>query len=283
MFDLLALVLCFLLGRRVRGPTLGVALAYAWAASPFTLYALESDTNDTLVAVLVLAAMLVATGRREREAARGVLAALAGLTKFAPLALAPLLATHGLSGPLRRRALSVLRFTVAFLACAALVSIPAFTHSSLHTFWEDTLVYQANRGSPFSVWGLYGGLGGLQAAVEVAAVALAVALARRAPAPDVVGLAAAARRHAARPTARRRPLVLPVHPLVRAAGDVRAARALRHRAGPYWGRGISTCSIESARRRVDARTITPISQGSSSEVSKRTGMWSASPRSPVRA
>jgi Glycosyltransferase family 87 len=160
-FDLLALGLCFLLGRRVRGPSLGVALAFTWAANPFTLFALESDTNDALVAALVLAAVLVATGRREREAARGALAALAGLTKFAPLALAPLLATHGLSGSLRQRALAVLRFSVAFAVCAALVSIPAFTHSTPYRFWEDTLVYQANRGSPFSVWGLYGGLGPL--------------------------------------------------------------------------------------------------------------------------
>ncbi|MCW3030261.1 MAG: hypothetical protein JWM66_394, partial [Solirubrobacterales bacterium] len=58
VFDLLALALMFLIGRRVRGPSLGVALAYAWAAFPFTLYALESNSNDTLVAVLVLAAVL---------------------------------------------------------------------------------------------------------------------------------------------------------------------------------------------------------------------------------
>ncbi len=62
VFDLLALVLCFLLGRRVRGPTLGIALAFAWAANPFTLYALESNTNDALVAVLVLAGVLLAVG-----------------------------------------------------------------------------------------------------------------------------------------------------------------------------------------------------------------------------
>ncbi len=192
VFDLLALVLCFLLGRRVRGPTLGVALAFAWAANPFTLYALETDTNDALVAVLVLAAVLVASGRREREAARGALAALAALTKFAPLALAPLLATHGLSGPPRHRALAVLRFALAFLVVAAVVSIPAFTHSSPYRLWEDTLVYQANRGSPFSVWGLYGGLGPLQALVEAAAVALAVGLALVPRRPDAVGLAAAA-------------------------------------------------------------------------------------------
>src|SRR5207245_1898110 len=93
-FDLLALALIFLLGRRVRGPTLGIALAYAWVSYPFTLYSLENNANDTLVAVLVLAALLAATS----AAARGALAALAGLTKFAPLALAPLLATHGLRG-----------------------------------------------------------------------------------------------------------------------------------------------------------------------------------------
>ncbi len=91
-FDLLAVGLIFLLGLRIRGPTLGVALAYAWVSYPFTLFALESNSNDTLVAVLLLAVLLVASS----PPARGVFAALAGLTKLAPLALAPLLATHGL-------------------------------------------------------------------------------------------------------------------------------------------------------------------------------------------
>src|SRR5271163_4503875 len=91
-FDLLAVALLFLIGRRMRGPTLGVALAYAWVSFPFTLFALESDSNDTLVAVMVLAAIYFAGS----PPVRGVFAALAGLTKFAPLLLAPLLATHGL-------------------------------------------------------------------------------------------------------------------------------------------------------------------------------------------
>src|SRR5207244_12639332 len=62
-FDLLALSLLFLLGRRVRGPSLGIALAYAWASYPFTLFALESNSNDTLVAALVLAALLATSYR----------------------------------------------------------------------------------------------------------------------------------------------------------------------------------------------------------------------------
>ncbi len=46
-FDLLAVALLFLLGRRMRGPTLGVVLAYAWVSYPFTLFALESNSNDS--------------------------------------------------------------------------------------------------------------------------------------------------------------------------------------------------------------------------------------------
>jgi Glycosyltransferase family 87 len=191
-FDLLATALMFLLGRRMRGPTLGVALAYAWVAYPFTLFTLESNSNDTLVAALVLAALLAASYRsRLAPAARGGLAALAGLTKFAPLALAPVLATHGLSelAPARRiRALAL--FGGAFAATAALALIPALAHDSLHTIYERTLAYQANRGSPFSIWGLYG-WHGLEQVVEIAAVALALALAVVPRRPDMVGLAAA--------------------------------------------------------------------------------------------
>jgi hypothetical protein len=192
VFDLLAVLLLFLIGRRMRGPTLGIALAYAWVSFPFTLFALESDSNDTLVAVMILAAIYFAG----TPPARGAFAALAGLTKFAPLALAPLLATHGLrerdgwvsSSALRSRAFAL--FLLAFVFVAALVSIPALTHDSLHTIFERTLVYQSNRGSPFSVWGLYG-LHGLQRAVQLAAVALAVALAMIPRRDDLVGLAAA--------------------------------------------------------------------------------------------
>jgi len=203
-FDLLALGLLFMLGRRVRGPTLAIALAYAWVSYPFTLFALESNANDTLVAALVLAALLAARS----APARGALAALAGLTKFAPLALAPLLATHRLWGDAghslsarlgRGRALPLWRwrigrlawFLCAFALAGAAACIPAFTHDSLHTIYERTLAYQSDRGSPFSVWGLYGGLAGLQLVVQIAAVVLALALALIPRPRDLVALAAA--------------------------------------------------------------------------------------------
>ena len=191
-FDLLAVGLLFLLGRRMRGPTLGVALAYAWVSYPFTLFALDSNSNDTLLAALVLAALLAASYRSKlAPGARGVMAALAGLAKLAPLALVPLLASHGLrelAPSPRRRAFAL--FLLGFVATAALAFIPALTHDSLHTIYERTIVYQSNRGSPFSVWGLYG-LPGLERVAEIAAVALAVALALLPRRPDLVGLAAA--------------------------------------------------------------------------------------------
>jgi hypothetical protein len=187
LFDLLAAALMFLLGRRVRGPGLGIVLAYAWVSFPFTLFALESNSNDVLVSVLVLAAVLAATS----APARGAFAALAGLAKFAPLALAPLMMTHGLRerAP-RRRPVALLLFLLAFAVTAALVLLPAIRHDTLHTIYQRTLAYQSNRGSPFSAWGLYGGLGGLQSAVQIAAIALALGLALLPRRPGVVGLSA---------------------------------------------------------------------------------------------
>jgi hypothetical protein len=86
VFDLACLALMFLVGRRVRGPGLGITLAYAWAAFPFTLYAMNTNVNDALVGALMLAALVAAA----TPLRRGAFVALAGMAKFAPLALAPL-------------------------------------------------------------------------------------------------------------------------------------------------------------------------------------------------
>jgi hypothetical protein len=193
VFDLLAVGLLFLLGLRIRGPTLAVALAYAWVSFPFTLYALESNSNDMIVAVLVLAALLCASS----PPARGAFAALAGLTKFAPLALAPLLATHGLSElPRRRRPLALALFLGAFALVALVASLPAVAHDGLHEIYERTIAYQADRGSPFSIWGLYGNAGtpslkGWEDGVQACAVGLALVLSVAPRRPGLPALAAA--------------------------------------------------------------------------------------------
>jgi len=184
-FDLLTIALLFALGWRIRGPSTGLLLAYAWAAFPFTAFALESNSNDGLVAALVLAALLVAGS----PPARGAFAALAGLAKFAPLALAPFLATDRLR---ERGARGLAGFVAAFVAVAALASIPALAHNSLSTIFSRTVRYQADRSAPFSIWGLYGGLHAEQVAAQALAVALALGLALVPRRDDVVGLCAGA-------------------------------------------------------------------------------------------
>jgi hypothetical protein len=187
-FDLLTLLGLFLLGRRIRGPTLGIVLAYAWTAYPFTLWSLSSNTNDTLVALLVVLALLVVTS----APARGVAGALAALTKFAPLALAPLL-VRGIDSR-RPRWRSVLGYTIAFAVTLVVAMLPVLLHHNLHAFWRDTVSYQSKRSSPFSIWGLWGGLGLVQHLAEGAAVALALVAAvvpRRRTLIEVAALGAA--------------------------------------------------------------------------------------------
>ncbi len=150
MFDLLTLLGLYFLGRRVRGPTFGTVLAYAWAAYPFTLFTLESNSNDTLVALLIVVGLLVMTS----APARGVSAALAGLTKFAPFALGPLF-LRGVGGWPSRRA--ILAYLFAFAVTVAVAMLPVLLDGNLTTFWRHTISYQASRPSPFSIWGLWGG------------------------------------------------------------------------------------------------------------------------------
>jgi len=180
-FDLLTIGALFLLGRRIRGPSLGIVLAYLWAAFPFTLYVSATNGNDALVAFLVVCTLLVAA----RPAARGALAVLAGLTKFAPLGLAPLFARTPVDAVSPGRATAragvraFLAYAAAFLVVGALAMLPVIAEGNWSTFWDHTLGFQRDRGSPFSVWGLWDGaaLDTLQTAVQLSAVLFAVALA----------------------------------------------------------------------------------------------------------
>lgn len=170
-FELLTALGLFALGRRLRpgdeGSTLGIALAYAWLAYPFTMYTLGSSFNDGLVAFLVVCCLLVASS----APARGAVSALAGLTKFGPLILAPLFAAgHG-----DRRPRQLVLFAIAFLLAAALVSIPLLPDGGFRELYDRSLGYQASRGSPFSVWGQAPSLHPLQTVAKVVAIALAAA------------------------------------------------------------------------------------------------------------
>jgi hypothetical protein len=189
VFDLLVIGGLLLLGRRLRpgreGRMLAVALAYAWVAYPYTTFVLESNANDSLVALACVAAMLALTGRLSRLSAVGsaVALGLGAATKFVPLALAPLFA---------RRAPLVFVAALALTLVAAVA--PFVPDGGLRELYDRTLGYQAGRPSPFSVWGQEESLAWLQTVVKAAAVGLAllVAVVPRQPAPRQVAALGAA-------------------------------------------------------------------------------------------
>jgi Peptidase propeptide and YPEB domain len=194
-FDLGTMGALFLLGRRIRrgrrGTDLGILLCFAWAACPYTAYALESNTNDALVSLTLTAALLCLTA----PIPRGLTLALSGMTKFAPLALGPLFATYGATddrrpGFLRRYGRVVIPFAIAFAITVLVVSFQALQDPGLSTFWHRTIGEQGGRDSPFSIWGQDHSLGWLQALVKAGVVGLALLVAFRPRRRDHVTVAA---------------------------------------------------------------------------------------------
>jgi hypothetical protein len=185
-FDLMTLLLLFLTGRQIRGPGLGVVLAYAWVTWPFSLYALNCNSNDGLVAALAALSLFVAS----RPAARGAVAALAGFTKFGSLGLVPLMATHGARRGTWLRTIAL--FTLGFVAVSAVVWAPVLLRGeSLRFVYDRTIGFQAGRIAPLSIWGLHD-LRGPEQVWQVGAVLFALVAGLIPRRRDVIGLAAMA-------------------------------------------------------------------------------------------
>jgi hypothetical protein len=203
-FDLATFAFLILLGIRIRpgpaGRRLAAILAFGWAAYPYTAFTLESNSNDTLVAMLLVATLLVLA----RPMARGATAALATFAKFAPALLAPMLLTYEApgspdEGTLRARysfsgALIGRRgrlvFFASFLTVSVLVMLWPAIDPGLHTFYERTIAYQAGRESPFSIWGQVPALEPLRIAILAATGTLSVFLAFRPRRKSLVQVAA---------------------------------------------------------------------------------------------
>ncbi|MBV9213619.1 MAG: DUF2029 domain-containing protein [Actinobacteria bacterium] len=176
-FDLLTALGLFLVARRFlpgrSGNRLGFALVWGWAAFPFTLLGLMKGTNDGLVAMLLVYAMLAFASPIRRGAILGVAAA----AKFFPLALLPLFATGRGERGWRRPAL-----TAGSFAVVAGAAIWAFLPpEGIGKFFDATIGYQLHRHDSWSLWGLHPSLGWLQtvAAGLAVVVAIGVAAARR--------------------------------------------------------------------------------------------------------
>jgi hypothetical protein len=197
-FDLATFGLLLLLGRRIRpgpaGNKLAATLAFGWTAYPYTAYALLSNSNDTLVALLLVATLLALA----RPVARGATVALATFAKFAPAVLVPMLATYRPAGPVAagdpppppvaKASSGVVppatppagvAFAFAFALTAVAVMLWSALDPGLHTVYERTIGYQSGRDSPFSVWGQAPSLEPLRIAIMVGVALLALVLAFR--------------------------------------------------------------------------------------------------------
>jgi len=188
LFDLLALFGLALVGRRFGGPRLGATLAFAWASWPFTQYASSSNTNDSIMPVLLVFGFLALTS----DVARGAAVAVSGWTKFASLLLLPLWSGYPEARRPRNVALALLGFALAtVLVFFVLFLEPSPAHAA-RVFFDRTVRFQVGRDSPFSLWdwGQYHARGlpdlhlvqrGLQALLVVGAVALGWWPRRRSP------------------------------------------------------------------------------------------------------
>jgi hypothetical protein len=180
-FDLLTAAALLALGRRLRegseGRALGIALAFAWLACPWTAYALNANTNDALVALTLAAATLTLTKKRGLSPlsplARGAAIALGTAAKFGPAAVAPIFA----AGTGERRWRQIALFALAFAVVSLVLFLPFLPDGGPRELYDRTFGYQAARGSPFSIWGLAPSLEPMQTVARIGAVLLAVVLA----------------------------------------------------------------------------------------------------------
>ncbi|HEX4108818.1 MAG TPA: glycosyltransferase 87 family protein [Solirubrobacteraceae bacterium] len=190
-FDTLTMLGLFLLGRQLRGgrpgTRLGLLLAWGWAANPFTLLSITKSTNDSLLAMLIVFALLALS----RPIVRGALVGLAAAAKFFPAVLLPLFAAgHG------ERDRSRASRTIAACLIVSVGSVAIFLPpGGISEFWSHTLGFQLSRTDIFSIWALHPTLGPAKDLVTAGAlgIALLVALRPRGPrtVPQVAALAAA--------------------------------------------------------------------------------------------
>lgn len=185
-FDILAVVGMGVLGWQLGGNRLGLLMALAWAAFPFTAYALETNSNDTLVAATLIWGMVLA----RHAVGRGVMVSLAVAAKIAPALLLPLWSRHPFPDATPRHQLP--RY-LGGLAVGLLLVFWAVALDGLRgitAFPERTVLYQIGRDSPFSIWGQNPELRPLQLAL-IGIVALAgLAVLRWPRRLDLLGAAA---------------------------------------------------------------------------------------------
>jgi hypothetical protein len=145
------------------------------------------STNDGLIALLLVGAMLALT----TPVRRGAILGLATAAKFFPAVLLPLLVA-GRGAEDQRSVRKLLAAFVIVTGASIAVFLPP---GGLREMWDHTLGYQLSRPDIFSPWALHPGLAPIKDAIEAGAAILALFVAFRPRGPrttaQVSALAAA--------------------------------------------------------------------------------------------
>jgi hypothetical protein len=172
-FDLLTIAGLFVLGLRLRqgreGRSLGLALACAWAVCPYTTYVLNANTNDALVPMAFVWALVAFRS----SLVSGFVLGLGAAAKLVPAALLPALVRLRRPAGLRDALICGAAFTLVVLAAAFAFAPP----EGVDLVWRHTVARQAGSASPFSVWGTWDWLEWLRTPLELLTVLAAAAVA----------------------------------------------------------------------------------------------------------
>ena len=150
----------FVAGWRLSGPKVGAALAFAWAAFPYTLYAANNNTNDIVVAALSAIGLAAASS----PLGRGAVIAAGFCVKLYPIILAPLWMMHdeGVAGRRRPIALFVVGGASVLVLSFWVLVIDGRPLGAARLFYERTIAFQGTRESPWTIFAQVPELGFLQ-------------------------------------------------------------------------------------------------------------------------
>lgn len=172
-FDVLTVGGLIQLGRQLKpsegGTRLGLILALAWTANPWTLQPIAESTNDGLVALMLVAVLLAASS----PALRGSLLGWVVAAKFAPLALAGLFC---FSTDRERRPRALILFGAALTLTTGVIVWAFLPPQGFGLFWSKTLGFQLSRHSFAGIWDQQPELEPLRLALEAAVAALSAGL-----------------------------------------------------------------------------------------------------------
>jgi hypothetical protein len=159
-------------GYRLAGPRGAAALAFAWTAFPYTLYATNNNTNDVIVAAVSAIGLAAAAS----PLGRGATIAAGFAVKLYPIILGPLWIMYD---GLKRRPL--VDFVLGGLGVVLLsfwvLLIDGHPLRAATLFYEKTLAFQGDRVSPWTIFTQVPELAFLQRPLTAFAIALALLVA----------------------------------------------------------------------------------------------------------